>query len=109
MNGPDKLLPPILKTCLQVAGWFCFLIGCLFAAWVVTVAGAKQSWSGVGGAVLMAQSLTIFWCSAAVFVCACTVLGLFRPGSRKDLIKAGLLAAAGGLGSFLVLYFRQSG
>ena len=90
-------------------GWFFFAIGFIFAVWIYTVANSNQRWSAAGDPVLMAQSLNTFWCAAGIFVFACLVLALLRPGSRKEIVKAGLLAAAGGIGSFLVLFFKQSG
>ena len=96
-----------MRIFVQVAGWFFLLVGFIFAAWMFTVAKVKQSWSGIGGAVLMEKSLTIFWSATGIFVFACVVLALARPATRKETVKAALLAAAGGIGSFLVLFFGQ--
>jgi hypothetical protein len=96
-----------MRIFVQIAAWFFLLVGFIFAVWMFTVAKVKQSWSGIGGAVLMEKSLMIFWCTTGIFVGACVVLALARPASRKEMVKAALLAAAGGIGSFLVLFLGQ--
>ncbi len=97
-----------MKILVQALGWFFCLIGLIFAGWIYIVANASHSWSAIGGPVLMAKSLNIFWCTAGVFVCLCMVLALVRAGSRKEMMKAGLLAIAGAVAAFLILTLKQT-